>query len=126
MVVLDSHAVVWWASSSKGLSPQAAAAIEKADRLGVPAIVFWEVALLVRKGKLDLGMSVREWASKIRAIPRIDALPLTPDIALLADTLDMHADPADRFIVATALHHQAPLVTKDTLLRPLKFVRTIW
>jgi PIN domain nuclease of toxin-antitoxin system len=53
-------------------------------------------------------------------------LPLTPEIAVTADALSMHADPADRFIVATALLHDAPLVTKDHLLRRLRFVKTVW
>jgi PIN domain nuclease of toxin-antitoxin system len=71
-------------------------------------------------------MPVLEWAAKIQAIPRVDALPLTADIALLADSLNMHPDPADRFIVATAIHHGVPIVTKDRLLRPLRIVKTIW
>ncbi len=126
MVVLDTHAVVWWASDPGRLSAKAAAAIDKADRVGLPAIVFWETALLVRKGRLDLGMSVQEWAERIQRIPRVDALPLTPEIAVLADALRMHADPADRFVVATALHHRVPLVTKDGPLRRSKIVKTLW
>jgi len=126
MVVLDTHAVLWWASDNERLSSRARRVIMQADRLGVPAIVFWETSLLVRKHKLDLGMSVREWAVKIQAIPRIDPLPLTADIALLADSLSMHPDPVDRFIVATAIHHRVPLVTKDRLLRLLRVVKTVW
>ena len=126
MVVLDTHAVVWWAGDPGRLSARATAAIAKADRLGVPAIVFWETALLIRKGRLDVGMSVRECTEKIQLIPRISPLLLTPEIAVLADTLRMHADPADRFVVATAIHHRVPLVTKDKLLRPLKIVKTLW
>ncbi len=126
MVVLDTHAVVWWAGDPGRLSAKAAAAIDKADRVGLPAIVFWETALLVRKGRLDLGMSVQEWAEKIQLIPRVAALPLTPEVAVLADSLHMHADPADRFVVATAMHHHVALITKDRLLRRLKIVKTIW
>jgi PIN domain nuclease of toxin-antitoxin system len=126
MIVLDTHAVVWWAGDPGRLSTKAAAIIDKTDRVGLPAIVFWETALLVRKGRLDLGMSVREWAEKIQLIPRVEALPLTSEIAVLADALRMHADPADRFIVATAIHHRVPLVTKDRPLRRLKIVKTIW
>ena len=126
MVVLDTHAAVWWAGDPARLSSRAAAMIGSADRLGIPAIVFWEAALLVRKGRLDLGLAPREWTEKIQMIPRVDALPLTAEIALLADSLKMHSDPADRFVVATAIHHRVPLVTKDKLLQPLNIVRTIW
>ncbi|MBI3768713.1 MAG: type II toxin-antitoxin system VapC family toxin [Deltaproteobacteria bacterium] len=126
MVVLDTHAVVWWAGDPGRLSAKAAAAINKADRVGLPTIVFWETALLVRKGRLDLGMSTEEWVEKIQLIPRVAALPLTPEVAVLADALRMHADPADRFVVATALHHRIPLITKDRLLRRLRIVKTIW
>jgi PIN domain nuclease of toxin-antitoxin system len=126
VVVLDTHVVVWWASDPHLLSSRAARAISRADRLGIPAIVFWETALLVRKRKLDLGMSVHEWAANIQAIPRVDPLPLTADIALLADSLNIHPDPVDRFIVATAIHHGVAVVTKDRLLRPLRIVKTIW
>ena len=101
MVVLDTHTIVWWASDTRLLSARARRAIDGADRLGIPAIVFWETSLLVRKRKLDLGMVVHDWSATIQAIPRVEVLPLTADIALLADSLNMHPDPADRFIVAT-------------------------
>jgi len=84
------------------------------------------VALLVRKQKLELGMTLREWADQARRIPRVRSLALTPDIALLADSLPMHDDPADRLIVATASHYRTALISKDKLIRPLRIVRTIW
>jgi PIN domain nuclease of toxin-antitoxin system len=100
--------------------------IDAADQLGIPAIVFWEVALLVRKRKLDLGMPVSAWAQAIQTVPRVEALPLTPEIAVQADELQMHPDPADRFIAATALRHGVPLISKDRLMRSLRFLETIW
>ena len=126
LIVLDSHVVVWWASGSRPLGRRATVALRDAPRLGIPTIVFWEISLLVRKRRLDLGMPVREWAAKIQEIPRVEALPLTADVALLADALDMHADPVDRFIVATAISHQVALVSKDALLRRLGAVETVW
>ena len=126
LVVLDTHAVVWWSMEPRRLGRNAARAVRDAVRIGIPTIVFWEVSLLVRRGKLDLGRTVVEWASLLCAIPRVDPLPLTLPVALRADALPMHPDPADRFIVATALEHGARLVTKDKLLRPLRFVTTVW
>jgi PIN domain nuclease of toxin-antitoxin system len=118
--------VVWWAGEPRRLGRAGRRRIASEDRLGVPAIVFWEIALLVRKRRLELGMTVGEWTRTVQTVPRVEALPLTPEIAVRADELDMHADPADRFIVATALHHGAPLLSKDRLLRSLRFVDTLW
>jgi PIN domain nuclease of toxin-antitoxin system len=126
VLVLDTHVAVWWAGEPRRLGRAAAARIAAADRLGIPAIVFWEVALLVRKRRLDLSMSVAEWTRAIQTVPRVEALPLTAEIAVQADELEMHPDPADRFIVATAVRCGAPLVSKDRLMRGLSFIETIW
>jgi PIN domain nuclease of toxin-antitoxin system len=126
VLVLDTHVAVWWAGDPRRLSRTAHARIAAAPQLGIPAIVFWEVALLVRKRRLDLGMSVGAWTEAIQTVPRVEALPLTAEIAFQADALAMHADPADRFIVATALSVAAPLISKDRLMRNLPVVETIW
>ena len=126
MLVLDTHVAVWWAAEPRRLGRAARARLAAEDRLGIPAIVFWEVALLVRKRRLDLGMPVSAWSDAIQRVPRVEALPLTAEIAVQADELEMHADPADRFIAATALRYGVPLVSKDRLMRTLGFVETIW
>lgn len=126
MVVLDTHAAVWWTTEPDRLSARAASAIAAADRIGIPSIVFWEVALLVRKGRLELDLQVSEWAAQVQLIPRVEAIALTPPIALAADALVMHPDPADRFIVATARALDARLVTKDRSIRSRRVARTIW
>ena len=125
MLVLDTHVLVWWASDPALLGARARRAIGGEETLGVPAIVFWETSLLVRRRRLHLGVPVRERADVVLAIPRIEALPLTPEIALAARVV-RHADPADRFVVATALRYGAPLITKDRPIRTLRFIKTIW
>jgi PIN domain nuclease of toxin-antitoxin system len=82
LLVLDTHVAVGWAGDPQRLGRGARARIAAADRLGIPAIVFWEIALLVRKRKLDLGMPVSTWMRAIQAVPRVDALPLTAEIAV--------------------------------------------
>jgi PIN domain nuclease of toxin-antitoxin system len=56
----------------------------------------------------------------------VEQLPLTAEIAVAAEDLSMHPDPADRFIVATALHHGCALVTKDILIRNAALATVIW
>jgi len=126
LVVVDTHALVWWSLEPKLLSKRASTAFTRSPRIGVPTIVFWEVALLVRKRRLDLGRPVMDWVERICSIRRVEPLPLTPAIAVHADGLEMHPDPADRFIVATALACNAKLVTKDRLIRQVRSVATVW
>ncbi len=125
-VILDTHTLVWWVQSPELLSPKAETAIKSATRLAVPTISFWEIALLVRRGRLDLDMPVISWVEDVCAIDRVIPVPLSVRVAVTADALVMHPDPADRFIVATAQQEAAPLVTRDELLRALRSVETIW
>ena len=62
----------------------------------------------------------------VLAIPRVIPVPLTPTLALSADALQMHPDPTDRFIAATALEQHSSLVTKDALVRSLSWLTTVW
>ena len=128
MIALDTHAAVWWTQSPEHLSAPAAEAIRRAERILIPAIVFWEVSLLVRKERLRLNddQPVGTWARQVLAIPRVEEVPLTVRVALAADAADMHPDPADRFIATTAHQLDAPLVTKDRLLRDLPWLATTW
>ena len=128
MIALDTHAAVWWTQSPEHLSAPAADAIRRADRILIPAVVFWEVSLLVRKERLRLndGQPVGAWARQVVAIPRVDEVPLTARIALAADAAAMHPDPADRFIATTAHQFDAPLVTKDRSMRDLPWLATTW
>ena len=128
MITLDTHAAVWWTLTPELLSATAAAAIGEAEGLLIPSIVFWEVALLVRKARLRLNRDqpVAAWAQQVLSIARVQEASLTHRLAIAADAAEMHADPADRFIAATAQHYHAPLVTKDRLLRDLPWLATVW
>jgi len=128
VIALDTHVAVWWTQAPQHLSMAAAEAIRGADRILIPAIVFWEISLLVRKERLRLNgdQPVGAWAQQVLAIPRVQEIPLTARIALAADAADMHPDPADRFIATTAHQLDAPLVTKDRLLRDLPWLATTW
>lgn len=126
MIVLDTHVLLWWTSTPALLSARAVEAIDDAPLLGIAAISFWEISMLVRKRKIALHQPVAEWMAQVLAIPRVRSIALSAELAVAADQFEMHADPADRFIVASAAQHNVPLVTKDGLIRGLPFVQTIW
>lgn len=126
MIVLDTHVLLWWTLEPARLSVRATHELAQATELGIPSIVFWEVSLLARRKKVVLGSSSAAWAESVLAIPRSRPLVLTPQIAIKADELDMHADPADRFIAATAIEHKASLLSKDRLLSTVAGLDVMW
>ena len=130
MIVLDTHAWVWWVSGSPQLSAAAAREIEQAmgrGELRVASISAWEVALLVRRDRLQLTMRVDDWVARSEALPFLRFVPVDHRIALRSVALEgLHEDPADRIIVATVLSLGATLVTRDRRLRRYRDVETVW
>jgi PIN domain nuclease of toxin-antitoxin system len=103
------------------LGVQTAEALNRAgweNRIAVSVITPWEIALLVSKGRLQLGADVMQWIRVALAKPGVQLAPLEPEIAVASTRLpwEMHADPADRILVATARHLGATLVTADRTL----------
>ena len=128
MIVLDTHAWIWWVAKPDKLSPRARHAIDAADSLGVCAISCWEVAMLVSRRRLELDREVLVWIRQALAMPRVTLLALTPEICVASALLvrDEPADPADRMIAASALELRASIVTKDSRLRSMSQIETIW
>ncbi len=129
MIVLDTHAWLWWASDPARLSRPARQAVERADRVGVCAISAWEVAMLVERSRIELDRDVRAWVRQALALERVQPLALGVEAAVEAALLDRErfaGDPADRIIYATARGAGAQLVTKDEALRHFDPARTLW
>lgn len=131
MILLDTHAWVWWASKPDLLTKQAAAAIEQAigrSELYVSAFSAWEVALLVKKGRLELAIPLGEWIAACEALPYLRFVPASHPILVRSVDLPppFHDDPADRIIVATAIELDAQLITRDGRMLDYPAVRTIW
>lgn len=131
MIVLDTHAWVWWLSDPERLSEAARDAIENArasGRLYVSSISVWEVALLVERGRLKLSLNLADWVAHAQSLPFVEYVALDNTIALKSVTLPepLHRDPADRMIIATALTLGAALITKDLRIQQYPHVQTVW
>jgi PIN domain nuclease of toxin-antitoxin system len=121
LVLLDTHTWVWLLNGDPKLNPKAVKAIERslsAEAVLLSAISPWEVAMLVSKGRLTLDRDVGEWIDTAVSIPGIRLEPISPEIAVASTRLpgNIHPDPADRLIAATARHLGALLITDDQLL----------
>lgn len=64
LIVLDTHAWVWWLTKPERLARGAARAIERAPRLGVPAICAWEVAMKGEAGTLRFDRPYDVWSTR--------------------------------------------------------------
>lgn len=115
MILLDTQVMLWLRSGGPELGPHARLAIDQAwrsDGVAVSAISFWEVAMLKEKGRLNFPEDVGMWRQEQLAQGMIE-IPVDGDIGARAAQLqDLHGDPADRIIVATALGGHR-LVTSD-------------
>lgn len=94
----------------------------------VSCISSWEIALLVKRGRLKLALDVRDWLSRCEAIPFISFIPENTAIAVESVRLPdfPHTDHSDRIVTATALTLGAQLITKDEKIRSYKNIKTVW
>ncbi|HEY6880657.1 MAG TPA: type II toxin-antitoxin system VapC family toxin, partial [Polyangiales bacterium] len=96
MIVLDTHALLWWAFDPDQLSPDATAAVMRMEQTGgvASAISIWELAIKVRRGKLELPISIEEFARRIERGGIVELVPVDTNTWLRSVALSWsHADP---------------------------------
>jgi len=114
MIVLDTHVWLWWINQNPKLKTTWLEHIELADQVGVSAISLFEVSWLDRHNRIQLPDPRNEWFDKALTGSDVQLIPITPEIASQAvDLQEHHSDPQDRIIIATALIHNALLLSAD-------------
>lgn len=119
VILLDTHVLVWLDQARQELGPAARELIQAAfadDALFVSAITFWEVAMLAQKGRIRMSLDAQSWRGELLQ-NGLQEIEVSGWIGISSTMLPgLHADPADRMIVATALARGARLVTADQRL----------
>ena len=115
MILLDTHVIVWMLFEDRRLGRRTRRLIDagwSAGDVAVSTMSYWEVGMRTQKGQLDFPLELDVWRREMLEQGLVE-IPVHGGIAIRAGLLqDMHGDPADRIIVATALEgHQ--LVTAD-------------
>ena len=131
MIVLDTHALIWWVNGDAQLSGPARLAIEAAQQDGrvlVSSISFWEIAMLVERGRIALAMDLDQWLLAVQGLGGVEVLPVTAQVAIQSANLpgEFHKDPADRMIVALARGLNAPVITADQKIQRYAHVHWVW
>ncbi len=118
IALLDTHILLWWFEDPKRLSSAQRRMLKRANdvnALGVSDATFWEVALLVERGRVRLALPLDEWLARATAAPLVERCGMSPAIAreIVSLAATFNWDPADRILVATARVLAVPLVTSD-------------
>lgn len=120
-LLLDTHVWIWLMADSGQIAPatkQVVTLAQKERVLFASVISVWEAANLEAKGRVQLGAGVHAWLEQSFADDGIQLLPLSPEIAVESTRLpgNLHRDPADRILAATARIEGLTLLTQDARL----------
>jgi PIN domain nuclease of toxin-antitoxin system len=128
MLLLDTHALVWLASDQEQLTNQGKSLIRQAaGGLFISAISSLEIALLVKRSRLELPLPPDRFVAECLRHHGITEIPVDSTIAFGAAALpDIHNDPFDRIIASTAIVHRLDLLPKDTVLPQYPGLRVVW
>lgn len=113
--LLDTSAMLWWATDSRRLSRGARAVIEDpANALFFSVASAWEIAIKAERGHLQLPTAAEQYVPDLLRRFDVEVLPVDLSHALRAGALPPHhRDPFDRLLVAQAQIENLAIVTSD-------------
>jgi PIN domain nuclease of toxin-antitoxin system len=116
--LLDTHVWYWGLTAPDRLKTRARKAIERSrDDLWLSPVSVWELLVLAGRGRLRLDSDPRLWVREALLQTPAQEAALTHEVALRSHEVALpHGDPADRFLVATALCYDLVLATADEVL----------
>jgi PIN domain nuclease of toxin-antitoxin system len=126
--VVDTHALAWFVSEDKRLSPKAEQILSQAEagevQVLIPTLVLAELTHIAQKKRV--AVTIEELLEKIE---RGDGFTIVSfDFSIFQTMLQLpeNWDIHDRIIAATASYYQAILITRDEMLRDSSEVKTVW
>ena len=113
-MILDSCALLWIAHDKDRISSSTLRLIQENPGIYISTATCFEIALKHSIGKLKLPCSPETWIRGLLDFYKFSLVDLNMEICIKAAELPLiHKDPCDRFIIATALLKNLPVVTAD-------------
>jgi PIN domain nuclease of toxin-antitoxin system len=125
--LFDTHALVFWVERER-VSPDFIAFFDMQGRKGnvyISSASIWEIALLKKKGRLDIG-NLHQWKNDILTYSPIKMID--PTVSDMIDSTllpDFHKDPFARLLIAQAINNNAYFVTRDAIISRYS-LKTFW
>lgn len=123
-LLLDTHIWLWSQLQPSRIGKRVASELSAADNeLWLSSVSVWEALALMQKGRVRVNDPL-SWVEA--AADQTREAPLTREIVRTSFALHLsHADPADRFLAATAKVLNLTLVTADPRLLGLGEISTL-
>lgn len=131
LYVTDTHPLIWFESGKhSALSTKVLSVFQRAEKsevlIYIPAVVFWEIALLNKTGRIKLAENFERWSAKLLSKNGFAIAQLETEIINDAVGYNFNNDPFDSVIVATASRLELPLITKDVAITNSNLVEIYW
>lgn len=115
-MILDTCALLWLAIDQSMLSESLLERIASEPVVAVSAISAFEIGQKVKRGQLELSLPPQQWFQRAIAAHNLSVVDLSAEICLRATELpEIHRDPFDRLIIATAMSAGKPVITRDSV-----------
>lgn len=130
LLVTDTHPLVWYITAPNKLPAKVKkafdAAVEGRSAVFIPAVVLWEMSLLLKAGQIRLVAPLDEYVREHFFSNAISIIEIETGDILRAHSLSFSRDPFDALIVAMTLRVDCPLITGDGLLHKHKPCDLFW
>ncbi len=125
-LLVDTHAMLWFAAGDNRISPAARAAIESSENTSyISTASWWEIAIKCSLGKLQLDVPFEDFMrDRIDEGFRVLSIE-THHLPALTTLPFHHRDPFDRLIISQATVESMPICTGDGQFEDYG-VRILW
>ena len=126
-LLLDTHALIWFAEGHARLSRGAQDALhDPSNEVFYSVASIWELAIKLSLGKLAMSVKLDDAFERLLERNGLLALPVLYGHAARVALLPLHhRDPFDRLLIAQAEIERMPLVSHDPVIDAYK-VQRIW
>lgn len=113
MVLLDTHALLWFAQNDAQLPTRLKDFISACTDCYISRVSLWEVAVKFSTGKLKLHMTYAQWLELVQS-QGFRLLEINDQHLRILTTLPLHhRDPFDRLLIAQAMGDNLTILSRD-------------